>query len=96
MPFTLKTLTKVADLGAWADGAAPKSLWYYSSADALTAIRVADYFLPAVNLLKLGDTLLIVSATGGTPLQAWAYVNSNTGAAIDITDGLAITATDTD
>jgi hypothetical protein len=96
MAFTLKTLTKVADLGAWADGAAPKSLWYYSSADAIADINTADYFLPAINLLKLGDTLLIVGATGGTPLQYFAYVNANSGTAIDISDGLQITATDTD
>lgn len=96
MPFSIKGLQKLADGAPFADGAPPKSFWHYTSNDAMTTIRGADYFLSAINLLKLGDLLWITSANGSTPVHHLAYVNSNTGTAIDITDGLAITATDTD
>ena len=76
-------------------GSGPK-FCVYTSTDALTVIRVADYFLELINTLEVNDTILIVSASGGTPVLSLNYVNSNTGSAIDVTDGLVITATDTD
>lgn len=76
-------------------GSGPK-FCVYTSADALTVIRVADYFLELIDVLEVNDTILVVSASGGTPVLSLNYVNSNTGTAIDVTDGLVITATDTD
>jgi hypothetical protein len=96
MPFSIKGLAKIADLAPFADGAPPRTLWAYTSPDAMTTIRVADYFLPAVALLKLWDVLLIQAANGGTVTVHLSYVNANTGTAIDITDGTQVSATDTD
>lgn len=96
MAFSIKGLMKIADLAPWADGAMPKTWWAYASPDAMTAIRVADYFLPAISLLKLGDVILVTAATGGTATFHFTYVNANTGTAIDVTDGTQISATDTD
>jgi hypothetical protein len=95
MPFILKNLMKIGDGAPLADGASPKSFWHYASADAMTVIDATDYFLPAINLLKVHDMLWITAATGGTPLHYFSYVNANNGTTIDITDGLQITATDT-
>ena len=71
------------------------SLWMYASADAMTAIRAADYFLDAINELNVNDVIIVSSATGGTPLLYITYVNANDGSTIDVVDGLAIPATDT-
>jgi len=48
------------------------------------------------SILKVGDLIFCYSATGGTPVMSTAYVNSNTGSVVDITDGVTVTATDTD
>jgi len=71
------------------------SMWIYKSTDAMTAIRAANYFLSAINEIKLNDVLLVVSASGGTPALYFTYCNQNTGSAIDVVDGLLIPATDT-
>ena len=76
-------------------GNAP-SIYTYSSTDAQTAIRVSGYFNSVASILKVGDIIFCYSATGGTPVMSTAYVNSNTGTVVDITDGVTVTATDTD
>jgi hypothetical protein len=76
-------------------GNAP-SIWTYTSTDAQSAIRVSGYFNSVASLLKVGDLIFCYSATGGTPVMSTAYVNSNTGSVVDITDGVTVTSTDTD
>lgn len=76
-------------------GNAP-SIWTYSSTDAQSTIRASGYFNSVASLLKVGDIIFCYSATGGTPVMSTAYVNSNTGSVVDITDGVTVTATDTD
>ena len=76
-------------------GNAP-SIYTYTSTDAQTAIRVSGYFNSVASILKVGDIIFCYSATGGTPVMSTAYVNSNTGTVVDITDGVTVTATDTD
>lgn len=96
MAFNMKGLQKIGDGAPFADGEMPKTFWHYTSPDAQTVIRVANYFLPAINLIKAQDLLWITAANGGTPLHYLAYCNSNTGTAIDITDGDQVAAADTD
>jgi hypothetical protein len=76
-------------------GNAP-AIYTYSSTDAQTAIRVSGYFNTISSILKVGDIIFCYSATGGTPVMSTAYVNSNASGVVDITDGVTITATDTD
>lgn len=72
------------------------AIFSYSSADAQSVIRATGYFNSVASILKVGDIIFCYSATGGTPVMSTAYVNSNTGTVVDITDGVTVTATDTD
>lgn len=81
--------------GQTKSGNAP-AIWTYSSTDAQSVIRASGYFNSVASVLKVGDIIFCYSATGGTPVMSTAYVNSNTGTVVDITDGVTVTATDTD
>lgn len=72
------------------------NLWNYTTADTIADVNTADYFLDAIGMIRKNDVMIIVSSTGGTPVVSHAYCNSNTGSAIDIVNGVAITATDSD
>lgn len=74
-------------------GNAPQ-LWTYSSADAIATVNTAGYFNSAASLLKVGD-LIYVFDTANT-LGHLVYVNANNGTTVDVTDGLAVTSTDSD
>ena len=76
-------------------GNAP-AIYTYSSTDAQSVIRVSGYFNAVASILKVGDLIFCYSATGGTPVMSTAYVNSNASNVVDITDGVTVTATDTD
>lgn len=91
MAFSRSGLARVS--GANSDAG---SMWMYSSTDTIATINTANYFLEAITEINLNDILFITSSTGGTPVVSINYCNSNTGSAIDITDGLVVTATDTD
>jgi hypothetical protein len=77
-------------------GASNQRLWYYTTADTIATVNTADYFVDAVNMIQKNDVIICVTSTGGTPVVSHAYCNSNTGTAIDIVNGVAITATDSD
>lgn len=94
MSFVAANLHKVAELG---NG---KCLWAYHTTDAHTDVDGANYFLTAIGKLKVGDLVLVnvytSAITGAISTVSFHYVNSNTGSAIDTTDALAVTATDSD
>ena len=73
------------------------SIWSYATADLKNTVTAADYFLGAIKLLKRGDMIyaLTGAGSGGTLAAALLVVNANTGTAIDVVDGTAITMTDT-
>ena len=93
MAFSLAGLNPIG--GQSKTGNAP-SIWTYTSTDAQTVIRVSGYFNSVAALLKVNDIIFCISASGGTPVLSTAYINSNTGTVVDITDGVTITSTDTD
>lgn len=74
-------------------GNAPQ-LWTYSSADAIATVNTAGYFNSAASLLKVGDLIYVFDTTN--TLGHLVYVNANSGTVVDVTDGLAVTSTDTD
>jgi len=71
-------------------------IWIYNSADTIAAINNANYFLTANDILSVNDVILVVSSTGGTPVHSFVIVNAVSSATVDVSDGLVITATDSD
>ena len=69
--------------------------FFYSSADTLADVNTAGYFSNGYDLgMRVGDKVEIYDTT--TPARAEAYVNAASATSVDLTDGLAMTATDTD
>lgn len=74
------------------------NLWVYSSTDAATAVRVAGYITNGSDLgMKKGDVVFSVK-TDASPVSAQIHIVSavTAGGSADLSDGLAITATNTD
>jgi len=76
-------------------GNAP-SMHTYSTADAIADVNTSGYFNSIASLLKVGDVIFCYTSSGGTPAMSAVWVNSNTGTVVDVTDGLTVTATDSD
>ena len=74
-------------------GNAPQ-LWTYTSADAIATVNTSGYFNSAASLLKVGDLIYVFDTTN--TLGHLVFVNSNSGTVVDVTDGLAVTSTDSD
>ena len=74
-------------------GNAPQ-LWTYSSADAIATVNTSGYFNSAASLLKVGDLIYVFDTVN--VLGHLVYVNANSGTVVDVTDGLAVTSTDSD
>ena len=81
--------------GASKSGNAP-SIHTYSTTDTIADVNTAGYFNAIVTLLKVGDIIFCYTSSGGTPVMSIVWVNSNSGTAVDVTDGLTVTATDSD
>jgi hypothetical protein len=83
----------------WASGnisANAPALHTYVTADTSATLNTAGYFNSIVGQLRVGDFIFAYCDTGGTPQGYVFCVNSNSGTAVDVTDGLAIGTTDTD
>lgn len=89
MPFSASGLTRLA-------GASGVSLWHYTTTDAVADVNTVGYFNSAANMMNVNDIVLCVSSTGTTPVISQLYVNANSGTVVDVTDGVTITATDSD
>jgi len=71
------------------------NMWRYDSADALSLVRVAGYFTNGYDLgMRAGDTVIVVDTD--TSATSLAFVNAATASSVDLADGTALTATDTD
>jgi len=81
--------------GASKSGNAP-SVHTYSTADAIGDVNTSGYFNSIASLLKVGDLIFCYTSTGATPAMSVVWVNSNASGVVDVTDGLTVTATDTD
>jgi hypothetical protein len=77
-------------------GGSGQRLWYYSTADTIATVNTAGYFNDAANMLNVNDVILAITSTGGTPVVSHTYVNANNGSTVDVVNGVAITATDSD
>lgn len=77
MAFNLQGLQRVG--GGLSEGSVAS--WTYSSADNFAAVGAADYFLPAINILKLGDSVDIHDTAG---VSTDGFVSVNDGATITV------------
>ncbi len=75
-------------------GASGVNLWIYQTADAIATVNTAGYFNNSANMLNVRD-LIIVQDTN-TPTTSFVSVLSNTGTAVDVSDGTAVAETDSD
>ncbi len=91
MAFTQNSLQKV---GGGLGGA--NTLYIYSTEDADSLGRAADYFLSAIDQLEKNDVIISVCNTDGTSAVKIMYVVQKSATSIDVTDGTAVAATDTD
>jgi hypothetical protein len=87
MAFSASGLTRIG-------GASNANLWFYTSADAIATVNTSGYFNDAANMLAVRD-LMIVCDTN-TPTTHFVNVLSNTGSAVDVSDGTAVVETDGD
>jgi len=75
-------------------GNAPQ-LWTYKSADAIADVNTSGYFNSATTLLKVGDIIFVYDSA--TPTSSIVFVTSNSSAGVvDVTNGLTVTATNSD
>lgn len=91
MAFSRSTFQRMG--GANSDAGA---LWLHRTADSAATVNTVDYFLDAINEINVGDIIMSMSATGGTPVLTILYCNANSGTVIDVVDGTVISATDSD
>ncbi|MDB5490897.1 MAG: hypothetical protein JWO78_746 [Micavibrio sp.] len=61
------------------------TLWHYASIDNAATITGAGYFNKAVDMLRVGDLMVINIDTDGTPSTKFYIVTGNTGSAVAIT-----------
>lgn len=66
---------------------------YTTGDDAIAAVNTAGYFNEIAADLSVGDVIVVRDSAG---VVAHALVASNDGTTVDITDGVAVTATDSD
>jgi ClpP class serine protease len=92
MAFLKKNLVLVNQSGV---PGSPK-MWIYNTTDTIADVNTADYFLNANDILTVNDVILVVSSTGGTPVHSFVIVNAVSSSTVDVSDGLTITATDSD
>jgi len=87
MAYSASGLTRMACGGG-------HNVWYYDSADALSAVRASGYFNDAATMMNVGDVVFVYD--NDAPTMGISVVLSNTGSVVDIADGTALTMTDSD
>jgi hypothetical protein len=70
------------------------TLWHYTSADAIATVNTAGYFNDASEMMAVRDVIIVVDSN--TPTTSLVSVLSNASGVVDVSDGLAITETDSD
>jgi hypothetical protein len=72
----------------------------YTTPDAAAAVNTADYFNAVAGEIKVGDLIYAVTGNAGTIVPMLYPVRAITGTfptqSVDVSDGLAVTMTNTD
>ena len=87
MAYSASGLTNMATGGG-------HNLWFYTSTDALTAVRVSGYFNDASTMMNVGDVVFVYDSDA--PTMGISVVLSNASGVVDIADGTALTVSDSD
>jgi len=74
-------------------GKAPR-MWVYSTTDAIATVNTEGYFNDATDLLQVRDIIWVCDTS--TPTTNIVSVLSNASDVVDISDGTAISETDSD
>tara|TARA_R100000656_G_scaffold3025_2_gene4832 strand:- start:593 stop:802 length:210 start_codon:yes stop_codon:yes gene_type:complete len=69
-------------------------MWVYSTTDAIATVNTSGYFNDATDLLQVRDIIWVCDTS--TPTTNIVSVLSNASDVVDISDGTAISETDTD
>lgn len=78
-------------------GITGQKIWTYSSTDAVTAVRVSGYFTNGWDLgMRAGDLVYVLDNDASPITGSLCWVTSATSSAVDLSDGVTITGTDTD
>jgi len=80
-------------IGAAKKGNAP-SMYTYTSADAIATVNTSGYFNDLSDTLAVGDVIFVHDSA--TPTLSIVMVASNASGVVDVTDGTAISMTDSD
>lgn len=74
-----------------------RKFWVYSSVDAATLVRVAGYFTNGYALgMRAGDMVLQIDSDASPIAEQWMSVAAASATSVDLSDGLAVTATNSD
>lgn len=83
--------------GLGAGGTTCPRLWVYSSVDAVTVVRVTGYFTNGYDLgMRAGDIVLVLDNDASPLTGSWCWVAAASSTAVDLSDGVTITGTNTD
>lgn len=80
-------------IGAAKKGNAP-SMYTYTSADAIATVNTSGYFNDLSDTLAVGDIIWVHDSA--TPTMSIVMVASNASGVVDVTDGTAVSMTDSD
>tara|TARA_R100001510_G_scaffold32633_1_gene29103 strand:- start:605 stop:874 length:270 start_codon:yes stop_codon:yes gene_type:complete len=89
MAYSASGLTRLS-------GGSGVNLWHYTTTDTIATVNSAGYFNDAIGMIRSLDVIIAVTSTGGTPVVTLVYAKDVSASAIDVTDGLTVTATDSD
>lgn len=77
-------------------GGGTPSIWVYDSADAATTVRGASYISNGDELgMKKGDIVMQSDSAGASVAHIYVVSSVTSGGAADLSDGTAITTTNT-
>lgn len=72
-------------------------MWQYTSDDAVSAVRVSGYFTNGYDLgMRAGDIVAVLDNDASPITGALCWVASASSSAVDLSDGVTITGTDSD
>jgi hypothetical protein len=105
MPYNARNLGPAGSLANPIQNGSPETvpgvprLWMYRTQDAAAAVDTSGYFNDAARVLAVGDWILRTTINAsGVPQTNGIHVVQSISAAgvVDVTDALALTATNTD
>ena len=74
-----------------------RKVWMYVDADAITTVRVSGYFTNGYALgMRAGDLIFVVDSDASPISAQLCIVNEASATTVDISNGVAITETDSD